>query len=205
MPLITNINFQTKNKKRCNLFVNGEFFSGVSFETVMLNRLKVGQEINKEQLKTLLEENERREALSKAADYVSKSLKTKRQVKDYLIRKGYSEEIAWYCVDKLKEYDYVNDEEYSKRFIESAAVTQGKRLTEYKLMMKGVKKDDIENAFFETEVDMLKNAVATAEKYLRNKEKTKENLAKAYRYLLGRGFSYSEASEALARYDKQGD
>lgn len=205
MPLITNINFQTKNKKRCNLFVDGEFFSGVSLETVMLNRLKVGQEINKEQLKTLLEENERREALSKAADYVSKSLKTKRQVKDYLIRKGYSEEIAWYCVDKLKEYDYVNDEEYSKRFIESAAVTQGKRLTEYKLMMKGVKKDDIENAFFETEVDMLKNAVVTTEKYLRNKEKTKENLAKAYRYLLGRGFSYSEASEALARYDKQGD
>ncbi len=205
MPLITNINFQTKNKKRCNLFVDGEFFSGVSLETVMLNRLKVGQEINKEQLKKLLEENERREALSKAADYVSKCLKTKRQVKDYLIRKGYSEEIAWYCVDKLKEYDYVNDEEYSKRFIESAAVTQGKRLTEYKLMMKGVKKEDIEKAFFKTEVDMLKKAEATAEKYLRNKEKTKEILAKAYRYLIGRGFSYSEASEALARYDKQGD
>ena len=35
-----------------------------------------------------------------------------------------------------------------------------------------------------------------AEKYLKNKETTKENMAKAYRYLIGRGFSYEVATFA---------
>ena len=33
------------------------------------------------------------------------------------------------------------------------------------------------------------------------KEKTKENLAKAYRYLIGKGFSYEEASFALSQFN----
>ena len=201
MPKITDISYQNKNKKRCNLFLDGEFLCGLSLESVIKFRLKVGQEIEKDALTELIKDNERIEALSKAADYVSKSLKTKRQVKDYLLRKGYSEELAWEIVDKLKEYDYINDKEYSKRYIESVSKTQGKRLVEYKLMSKGVKKDDIEHAYTETDINSKENAKIVVEKYLRNKEKTKENIAKAYRYLIGRGFSYDEASFALSKVD----
>ena len=201
MPKITDISYQNQNKKRCNLFLDGEFLCGLSLESVIKFRLKVGQEIEKDALTELIKDNERIEALSKAADYVSKSLKTKRQVKDYLLRKGYSEELAWEIVDKLKEYDYINDKEYSKRYIESVSKTQGKRLVEYKLMSKGVKKDDIEHAYTETDINSKENAKIVVEKYLRNKEKTKENIAKAYRYLIGRGFSYDEASFALSKVD----
>ena len=203
MPKITEISYQSKNKKRCNLFLDGEFLCGLSIETVYKYNLKVGQEIVKETLFDLIKENERIEALSKAADYVSKSLKTKRQVKDYLLKKGYSEDLAWEVVDKLKEYDYVNDKEYSKRYIESVSKTQGKRLLEYKLMSKGVRKEDIEHAFAETETDSKNNAKAVAEKYLRNKEKSKENIAKTYRYLIGRGFSYDDASYALSSFGEE--
>lgn len=198
MAKITEISYQTKNKKRCNLYVDGEFFCGLSLETVFKNRLKIGQEIDKKELVSVIQENEFVEALNKAADYVSKSLKTKKQVKDYLLRKGYTEEIAWSVVDKLKEYDYVNDQEYSKRYIESTSKTQGKRLIEFKLMSKGVRKDEIENAYAETDINSKDNAKKIAEKYLRNKEITKENIAKTYRYLISKGFSYDEASFALA-------
>ena len=176
------------------------FFSGISMETVLKNRLKVGQEVDQEQLKFILEESERTEALAKAVEYVSKALKTKRQVKDYLIRKGYSEETVWYCIDKLKEYNYINDCEYSKRYIESVSKTQGKKLVEYKLMMKGVKKQDISDAYEDCDIDSKENAKLIADKYLRNKERTKENKLKAYRYLIGRGFSYDEASFALSDF-----
>ena len=203
MPKITEISYQSKNKERCNLFLDGEFLCGLSIETVYKYNLKVGQEIVKETLFDLIKENERIEALSKAADYVSKSLKTKRQVKDYLLKKGYSKDLAWEVVDKLKEYDYVNDKEYSKRYIESVSKPQGKRLVEYKLMSKGVRKEDIEHAFAETETDSKNNAKAVAEKYLRNKEKSKENIAKTYRYLIGRGFSYDDASYALSSFGEE--
>lgn len=201
MPIITEIKIQEKNKKRCNLFIDGEFFSSISLETTLKNNLKKGQEVDQKELSILIEESNKVEALSKAVDYVSKALKTKRQVKDYLIKKGYTEEIAWYCVDKLKEYDYINDEKYSERFIESTSKTQGRKLVEYKLMMKGVRKEDIALAYENVEVDNKENAKNIAEKYLKNKEKTKENLAKAYRYLIGKGFSYEEASFALSQFN----
>lgn len=201
MPKITNITYQSKNKSRCNLFVDGEFFSGVSLETVLKFRIKVGEEYDTDSLKEMLEQNERSEALVKAVAYLSKTLKTKREVKDYLLRKGYSEDIAWYCIDKLKEYDYVNDTEYSKRYAESVCKTQGKRMIEYKLMMKGVKKQDISSALEQTDIDCKKNAKMLAEKYLKNKDKNRENKAKAYRYLLGRGFSHEEIEYALSEYD----
>ena len=146
MPKITAITIQEKRKNRCNLFVDGQFFAGVSVETAIKNRLKVGVEIEEKALKELLDENERAEALNKAVEYVSKSLKTKRQVKDYLLKKGYIEDVVWYCIDKLKEYDYIDDCEYIKRYIESVSKTQGKKLVEYKLMAKGVKKQDIASA-----------------------------------------------------------
>ncbi len=200
MATITNITLQVKNKKRCNLFVDGEFYCALSYETVMKNYLKNGLEIDKDKLEIIVEENEKQEALNRAVTYISKNLKTKRQVKDYLLGKGYSEEVAWYCVDKLKEYDYINDVEYSKRYIESTAKNQGNRLIEYKLMMKGVRKEDIQNAYLDTDINANENAKNIAIKYLKNKEITKENIAKTYRYLIGKGFSYEQANYALSEF-----
>ncbi len=203
MPNITDITYQTNNKSRCNLFIDGEFFCGLSLETVLKFRLKKGDEYNTSELKELIEQNERCEALAKAGNYLSKTLKTKRQVKDYLLKKGYSEEIVWYCIDKLKEYNYIDDLEYSKRYIESQSKNQGKLMLAYKLMSKGVKKQDIETAYDNVEIDSKLNAKNVAEKYLKNKDKTKENKLKAFRYLLGRGFSYEDAEYALSEFIKE--
>lgn len=200
MRKITAITAQEKHKERVNLFVDGEFFAGVSLETAIKLRLKVGDSVDETRLNEILKETERTEALNKAADYALKTLKTKRQVKDYLLKKGYSEETVWQAVDKLKEYGYIDDKEYSKRFIESTSKTQGKRLIEYKLMMKGVKKEDIAAAYETAETDENSSARALCEKYLRNKEKTKENVLKAYKYLIGKGFSYEQADYAVAPY-----
>ena len=202
MPIITEISMQKNNKKRCNVHVDNEFFCGMSVETVVKNCLKVGQEVDAEKLKELVDESEAHEALIKATDYISKNLKTKRQVKEYLLKKGYSEQIVWACIDKLKEYNYIDDVEYSKRYIESLSKKQGKRLTEYKLMMKGVKKEDIENAYADAEDHSNESAKIIAKKHLGNKPKTKENLAKTYRYLIGKGFSYEQANKALAEYQE---
>lgn len=200
MRKITAITAQERKKDRVNLFVDGEFFAGVSLETAMKLRLKVGDEVDTDGLNAILTESERAEAVQKAADYALKNLKTKRQVKDYLTRRGYSEETVWYAVDKLKEYGYIDDAEYSRRFIESTARRQGRRLTEYKLMAKGVKKEDIALAYENAEVNDVENARALCEKYLKNKEKTKENVLKAYKYLIGKGFSYEQAESAIAPF-----
>ncbi len=203
MPIITEISVQKNNNKRCNVYVDGEFFCGMSIETAVKNRIKLGQEVEIEKLEQLVLESEKYEALTKATDYISKNLKTKKQVKEYLLKKGYSEQVVWHCIDKLKEYNYIDDAEYSKRYIDSVSKKQGRRLTEYKLMMKGVKKEDIESAYLEAEDTGNESAKFIAKKHLANKPITKENLAKTYRYLIGKGFTYDQAMHALKDY--QGD
>ena len=64
---------QSKNKERCNLFVDGEFFAGISLVTLLKSRIKVGDEVDEKSLKDLLEESEKVQAFNKAVDYISKT------------------------------------------------------------------------------------------------------------------------------------
>ncbi len=203
MPKITALTIQERDKERCNLFIDGEFYCGLTLEAVIKHQLKVNLEITREQLDDIIKENSYSEAFSKALGYVSKALKTKRQVKDYLLKKGYEESIVWQVIDKLKEYKYVDDVEYSKRYIESFSSAQGKRLVEYKLMTKGIRKEDIALAYEELSVNYVESAVTVAKKHMKNKEKTKENILKTYRYLIGKGFSYDEAQSAISTFSEE--
>lgn len=199
MPIITSISVQEKNKKRCNLFIDGDFYAGILIESALKHGLKKGLELSEKDLSSIVFDSNRSEALTISIAYATKSLKTKKQVMTYLFNKGFSDEIVWFCIDKLKEYKYIDDCEYAKRYIESTSKNQGKRLAEYKLMMKGIKKDDISSAFDECDIPQKNNALLVAEKHIKNKDKTKENLAKTYRYLIGRGFSYEEANYAISK------
>ena len=203
MPKITQISVQEKNKNRCNVFVDGGFFIALPVELVYKHSLKVGLEIIPREFEQIVFEKDKAEALSKATEYVSKSLKTKKQVKTYLLNKGFSQEIVDYCLEKLIDYSFINDEEYAKRFIESTAIHQGVNLTRYKLMMKGISKQTIEKVYDNVEIDSKQNAKNLAEKRLKNKEITKELLAKTYRYLISKGFTYEDATYAIDSFKEQ--
>lgn len=212
MAIISAITAQQNNKERCNIFIDGEYKFALSLELVLKNRLKVGLEISEQRIEEMLLESEKSTALSKVAKYVSTALKTKKQIKDYLAKKGYCQQTIYYCIDKLKEYGYINDVNFSLRYIESVYTKQGKRLIESKLMQKGVCKQDIEQAFIQfaeqtKENDNIEDAFSVAkniaQKYIKNKEITKENIAKTYRYLIGKGFSYEQASVAIEQFKEE--
>ncbi len=200
MGKITLIKVQEKDKERCNVFIDDDFSFSAPLEVVLKEGLSVGQTLDHVELNRVICSVERAKAFQKALSYVARGLKTKKQIRDYLLRKGYNDDLVYECIDKLKEYGYINDTEYAKRFIEGNSKTQGKRLLEYKLMAKGVKKDVAEQVYNELDVDSHANAEKIIFKYLKNKEINKENLAKAYRYLIIRGFSYEDASFAISRY-----
>lgn len=203
MSKITSVSAQKNNKERCNIYVDGEFYLGVPTEAVLALRIKVGMDITAEQLVQLKEYSERAEAFEKALSYISMALKTKRQVRDYLTRKGYAYSVAMYVVDRLCQMKYLDDVAYSEKYIESTMAKQGKRLATYKLMQKGVKKADIENAYENNPVCQEEHAKSVAIKRLKGKEITRELIAKTFRYLLGRGFSYEEAEFALKDYKEE--
>ena len=200
MPIITQVSVQEKNKKRCNLFVDGEFKTGILVETAVKFGLKKGKEIDEASLLSLLSENEKKEAVEKAVEYATGGLKTTKQVKDYLIKKGFSVESAFHAIDVLKNYGLIDVVNYAKRYIESCGRSQGSKLIFFKLIQKGVKKEDIEKAFEDAVYSAEDGAFSVVEKYMKGKEKTRENKIKAYRYLVGKGYGYDEINSAIDKF-----
>ncbi len=204
MKTITSVTVCARNKSRSNIYLDGEFYCSMDNLLVLKYGLKPEMQISPEALSEIQEENEFATAFDKALTYVSNSKKSKKQVVDYLIRKGYLYSLAIKVIKKLEEYGFVNDDDYARSFVQESAKTNGKMLIKMKLRAKGIDKDTAENAVDEIE-DEAPSAKRLAQKYMRSKEITKENLAKCYRYLLSKGFSFDAAKDAIKSFGEVDD
>ncbi len=199
MNEITAITAQAKDKTRCNVYIDNRFCCGMRMDTVVKNRLKVGTIITEERLANLQLESEKDTAFDKALTHLSATRKTEKQIRDFLAKKGYLPAVIDYAVEKLRSYDFINDGEYAEAYIESAAKRKGGRLIRMELKGKGLSDDEIEGAMEGLDEDtQITAATEIAKKYTRGKALDKITLQKAYRYLLGKGFSYDVSKEALS-------
>lgn len=199
MSEITGILPQKKDATRCNIYLNGSFYCGMKLEVVIKNRLKVGQDVELSYLDALQLESEKATALDKAMTHLSSSMKTRRQVSDFLRKKGYVDAVVEYVLEKLEGYGFVDDEEYARQYAGSASKTKGRRLIALELQKKGISADEAQAAVenIQGEEDA---ALKILQKYMRGRTADRETLYKAFRYLLGKGFEYDTAKSALTAW-----
>ena len=201
MNEITAITPQIKDKKRCNIFIDGRFCCGLTLETTVKNRLKVGQTVSVEQLSQMQLESEKNTALDKALTHVSATRKTEKQLRDFLAKKGYLPTVIEYVLEKMRGYNFVNDGEYAEAYVDFSAAKKGTRLIKMELKSKGVAEEDIDAALSGvTEETQVQAALVILQKYMRFKTADRETLAKAFKYLLGKGFDYEVAKSALSAF-----
>lgn len=201
MNEITAITPQVKDKTRCNIYVDGRFCCGLTLETVVKNRLKIGQSITEEKLSEIQLESEKNSALDKALTHISATMKTQKQIREFLTKKGYLPAVIDYVLEKMRSYNFLNDGMYAEAYVESASKRKGGRLIKMELRNKGVSEMEIESALDHLDEEQeIATASVILEKYMRNKEADVVTLQKAYRYLMGKGFSYDIAKAALKNY-----
>lgn len=201
MNEITSITPQIKDKTRCNIYIDGRFCCGLTLEAMVKNRLKVGQTIDPVRLAEIQLESEKNTALDKALTHVSATRKTEKQVRDFLAGKGYLPAVVDYVIDKMRGYNFLNDSEYAEAYVEFAGVKKGGRLIKMELRAKGVAEEEIDAALQNLDGETQEQAAsAILQKYMRHKTADKETLAKAFRYLMGKGFDYETARAALSAF-----
>lgn len=195
MNQITEI--KKSGKTKFNIFVDGSFFCSLTAETVLKSGIKVGMEINKEEIEKIQAENEKSIALDRSLRYLA-NIKTEKQVRDYLYSKGYTSKTVNYCITKLKDYKYLNDEEFAKVYVKSYCHKKGKRLLAFDLKTKGVKESIIKNILdnLEENEDILINL---SEKFLRNKPKDKKTAQKLFSHLASKGFEFDEINKVIKK------
>ncbi len=201
MNEITAIETQKKDKRRCNVYVDGRFCCGLTIETVAKNRLKTGTIITPERLAEMQMESEKNTAFDKALTHLSATRKTEKQIREFLSKKGYLPTVVAYVVGKLQDYGFLNDTEYAEAYVEKSASKKGGKLIRMELKSKGVSDERIAKALDSVSPESQEEtALILLKKYMRGKVADTATLQKAYRHLANKGFDYEIIRSALRNF-----
>ena len=202
MGTITEISVQKKNKNRCNIYIDNVFAFAVSNELIYKENLKIGMIIDEEKLKKIAYEENLINCKETALKIIERSYKTKKEMIKRLLEKGYALEEVNETLKFLEEYNFINDESYTKAFINDRTKTQGKQKIKYALKNKGVSDEIIEEELSKLDMEKEKeNAnILALKKYniLIKRESDKYKLKeKIIRFLISRGYDYEVAKDAV--------
>jgi len=202
MAKITKIEIQKRNKERVNLFLDDEYAFSLSTELVYKEALKVNEEVDSKKLGILAE----REGLIRCKDsalrIIERSYKTEKEVRDKLSLKGYEDNAINKSIEFLKEYNFINDINYTKAFIKDKLNSTGSNKIKYTLIQKGISKELIEEELSNLNEENEKQvAIDLAKKkflIIRKRETDNYKISgKLYRYLLSKGYGYDVVNEVI--------
>lgn len=146
----------------------------------------------------------RQKTFDRAVNLLTYKPRSINELRARLLEKSWTTpEIVEAVLDKLKEYNYLNDEQFAAGFAASQIRQKpiGKRVLKQKLALKKLDKETVEQALEKVleetpEEEIIERAI---EKRLRIKGRpeTREDAKKFYDFLLRQGFSYDLVSRKM--------
>lgn len=196
-----------QRKGRYNIYINEEFAFGVDEEVLLLFELKKGLHVTKELQEQIEKEESFNKAYQKVLNYLSYSLRTEKQIEDYLI-KNELEHFTNRIIEKLKEIKLIDDLIYAQSYVRSMANINQKGPSNIiqDLKIRGVSENNIYDALEEyPENQQLENAIALASKkwdQTRNRS-TFEGIQKVKQFIVNKGYSFEMADQAVSSIDTE--
>ena len=203
--VITDIKEGKKNKNRVNIYADEEFVCALYLETAVKYGIKKGLEVSRDDIVSMMQEDEFRYAFDTALKYISYKMRSEKEVRDKLKKAEVSAEAEEHAISKMKELGYIDDAGYAEMYISELSASFGKNAIEQKLFMKGISKEIIRELL--AGIEQRELAVSWAEKLFKkyfgdDKYKVKQ---KVFRAMMTRGFDFDDIKYAVARVSEQGD
>lgn len=196
--VITAIRVQQKNHQRVNIDLDGEFAFGLS--RIIAAWLKVGDSLSEEKVMKLRDQDTNEVAYQAALRLLNRRLKTELELKTTLLTKGYSLDQIDLVIQRLKSERLLNDELFTKSWIESRNHfhPRSQRLLKFELKKKGIAEELIDNALVDSpaESDLAFQAASSYARRITSQDQ-KEFKTRLCAYLARRGFSYSSSLPAV--------
>ncbi|MBR0039226.1 MAG: regulatory protein RecX [Lachnospiraceae bacterium] len=131
--------------------------------------------------------------------------KTEKQLRDKLKKGGkYTDEIIDETIKFLKKHNFINDEDFAKRFVELHKNTYSIKVLKQKLYQKGIKRNIIDNLFDSEEVEFDEESIIKKllikkcpDYYEREKDMDQKERQKILAYLYRKGFSYDKIADIM--------
>lgn len=196
---VTKIKQQIKRINRFSIFIDYKYALSLSESELLDFHMKVGQDLKPEDLAKLNYQGEFsavRNACFRLLSYRARSVS---EIRDYLIRKNYPEEIITQVIDDLVSKAYLDDEQFAKQWIENRLAIKHASIRQIKneLRQKKIDSSLISKLIDEQAIDETALIREVIEKK-RGQSKYKDEL-KLMQYLSRKGFSYDKILVALGR------
>ncbi len=222
---ITNISVQVRNPDRVNISIDGKYRFSLDISQVTDLGVKVGREVNEDELALLETESQFGKLYSRALEYCLLRPRSVKEVKDYLYRKtlskkilvksplrtqnpelrtikeipGYSPTLSTRVLEKLQHKSYADDEQFARWWVENRNLTKGTSLRKLlaELRAKGVSGAIIEEVMAESQ----RSDDDELAKVIAKKRSKYADDQKLMQYLARQGFQYGDIKRALSTAD----
>ncbi|WP_324611560.1 recombination regulator RecX [Bacillus massiliglaciei] len=200
--MISKVTVQKKRSDRYNIFIDDQYAFSVDEEILLKYELKKGKEVDSLLLSQIQYVDEIQKAFNDALNYLSFRMRSESEVRKHLKQKGIEDPVIKEAIHKLYQYNYLNDLDFAKAFVQTKANNgaKGPITTRLELKEKGVSEALIDQAMDEYPFELqLEHAIKLAEKAIQKEKKLSERALeqKINQTLARKGFSSQVIQEVL--------
>ncbi|NMA96349.1 MAG: hypothetical protein GX974_09950 [Clostridiales bacterium] len=147
MSIITKITKQRRRNERYNIYIDYEYAFSLDAELLIEHKLKEGKEIDEDEISQIVYRDNVRKAYDRSLHYLQYRMRSQEEIENYLDGKGFDPNVIEDVIEKLKEYDFIDDIAFAQAMTNDILSTRqvGRRFIIHKLREKGISDDIIDS------------------------------------------------------------
>lgn len=173
----------------------------LSAELFLENSFLKGQILSEQKVQHLQDESTKTILSNKILNFISYRHRSRQEIRNKFIVRGYSEKIINSSISKLEELGYIDDNLFAEMFIKSLVKEKklGRCAVNYKLSPHSLDKNLVSELLDEIYEKYPTKVLLEyhINKFLNVKEKSNKNKSKLYNLLKRKGFIYSEFESVI--------
>ncbi len=183
-----------------SVVVDNQYLGNISSQDVAELELSVGSDLNPDSLDDLSRRINRLKYFRAAQRYADRRIRSKKEVRQYLLLKGCEPELANAIVERLSSGGLIDDNSFTSAYIHDSLLKKplSKRAIKHKLKTKGVDEKIVEQNLADADYDENKALDQMIERK-QGLSQYADNQPKLFRYLMSQGFSYESIAKRIGR------
>ena len=198
------IKFKKLSKDKYKVYLEDGTNINLYEDVIINNNLLLTKEIDEEKIDNILAENSDIHLYGIALNYISVRMRSKKEIKEYLIKKGVTPNKIDEVIDKLVKNGYINDFNFAKAYAKDQMVLtpNGPYKIKMGLIKYGVKEDIINEVIDEIDNNILIEKLSNLmEKQIRIKKGASNMLKlKLINYFSNLGYDKSMILDVMSNY-----
>lgn len=194
---VTKITVQQKDKNRVNVYIDNTYALSLTLDQLLYKKLKVGTEVSEQDVQLLTKLSEDGKLRARALEWVMIRPRSSKELKIYLVKKKADEQLRIAITAEFVRKKYQNDTDFARWWAENRVRKNKSNLAiKTELQQKGIPRDIIEEVL--RGAGNQNNRLRELINAKKNKPKYSADPVKFKKYLLSKGFRYSDIEEVLA-------